>query len=492
VSGFRFARLGRHGAVYGVGALLGKAVAFFMLPIYTRYMTPFDFGVLALIDMALEVIAIVAGARLAAGVFHLYHRATAEAERRAVLASAFAVVGGAFVAAGGLTVAAAPLVSRAVFGTPDQAELVRIAATSLALQSLTIVPMAALQLAERSGAFVAANVAKLLIQVVLNIVFLIGFRLGAKGVLLSTLAANAVTGLWLCGGLVRQAGIRPSRAAARDIIRLGLPFIGTQLAKFVQTYGDRWFLRVALGTTTVGVYGLGYQFGFLLATIGYSPFNNVWEPMRFEIAKRPDRDVLYTRAFLYLNLLLVTMAVGLALFVAEFLRVMATPPYYGAAAVVPLVLVAYLAQSWTGFLNVGLFIAERTELITTATWAGALVSLGGNALLIPRLGAMGAALVAAVSFLTMAFMTHRASQRLWPVAYRWTPVVRLLAVATAVVLLAQFVPHWPLPVALAAKAGLLAAYAGGVWAGGILTDADRRFVRQALHSPRAAFAELRS
>src|SRR5690242_17381555 len=89
-------RLGRHTVIYAVGILAGKAAAFIMLPLYTRYLTPADYGVLELIEMTLDLIAIVAGSRLGAGVFRLYHDAETEEQRRSVLGSAFLVLGVAF------------------------------------------------------------------------------------------------------------------------------------------------------------------------------------------------------------------------------------------------------------------------------------------------------------------------------------------------------------------------------------------------------------
>src|SRR5205823_14718273 len=68
-------RIGRHSLVYGAGLMLTKAVSFVMLPVYTRYLTPADYGVMTLISMTLDVIAIMAGTKVALGIFRYYHKA---------------------------------------------------------------------------------------------------------------------------------------------------------------------------------------------------------------------------------------------------------------------------------------------------------------------------------------------------------------------------------------------------------------------------------
>jgi O-antigen/teichoic acid export membrane protein len=53
IAPFRMSRVGRHALVYGAGILLAKAIAFVMLPVYTRFLTPSDYGVMELIEMTL-------------------------------------------------------------------------------------------------------------------------------------------------------------------------------------------------------------------------------------------------------------------------------------------------------------------------------------------------------------------------------------------------------------------------------------------------------
>lgn len=485
-------RVGKQSAIYAIGVMVGKAASFLMLPVYTRYLTPTDYGTLQLIDLTIEVVSIVAGSRLGSGIFHFYHLAVDDEGRTDVLTSALVVLAGAFAAGGVVAFLAAPWLAQLLFHSTAQAALFRVAAASLALQGFVLVPMAYLQVIERPQTLIAFNLVRLVIQVVVNVVLLVGLHLGALGMLLGTLAANVVTGVGLTVMLVRQAGFRFTRPTAARIMRFGMPFIGTHMAKFVMTYGDRYVLQAAAGTAVVGVYSLAYQFGFLLAMLGDVPYRNAWEPIRFEVAKRADRDQVFARAFIHLNLLQVTQGVAISLFVPEFLRVMATPSFYQAANWVPFILAAYLGQSWSLFLNTGLFIKERTGLITWATWLGAFAAVAAYGALIPPLGGLGAALAALFSFTVLVWATHRYSQREWRIAYRWRPVIWMLLVATSVCSAGfLLVPPLPLVAALAVKAMLLMLYAGAMWMSGVLTAGERNVLRSFVRNPRAGFAAIR-
>jgi len=255
-----------------------------------------------------------------------------------------------------------------------------------------------------------------------------------------------------------------------------------EMATFIATFGDRYFLNAAADVATVGIYALAYQFGFLVAAIGYMPFEMIWEPVRFSVAKRPDRDELYARAFVYLNLMLVTTALAITLFVDDVLRVMTTPGFYPAARYVPVIVIAYVLQGWVGLQDVGIHVRERTEFITLANWASAITALVGYALFVPRYLAMGAAGVTVAAFAVRYLGCYWISQQLWRVGYRWGPVLRLIVLAVAVAVIGRLLPDLDLLASLGTKSGLMLLYVVGVLNLNILSAEEKGRLQETLRS----------
>jgi O-antigen/teichoic acid export membrane protein len=461
-----------------------------MLPIYTRYLTPADYGVLQLVELSLDLIAILFGSHLGAGIFRLYQKTDVPRERAAVVSTAFIVVTVAYAAAGAATFAAAPWVSEVVFRSPDRTDLVQLAAVTLGVQGLVLVPLSYLQLVKRPGAYVATNSAKLLIQLSLNVALVVFAGMGPRGVLISNLVANVAIGVVLTAIVVRAVGARMSADVTRALLRFGLPFIPTQIASFVVTHGDRFFLQRRSGETSVGIYALAYQFGVLLARLGYSPFAAAWEPTRFEVATRPDRDQIYARTFVYLNVFLCTMGVGIALFSGDLLRIIAAPAFHAAGNLVPLVTLAYVFYGWSGFLNLGILMRERTELVTAATWGAAAVALIGYVALIPPFGRLGAAIATVAAYAVRAGAVYVLAQRTWPVRYEWAPVIRLLAIACVTGALGVVAAQTPVATSIALHVALFVGYVGAVWSFGVLSTADRAALRKSVRSPASAIAVI--
>ena len=476
----RMGSVAKHVMVYGAGVVLGRAVSFIMLPVYTSFLTPADYGVIQLIEMTLDMIAIVAGGQIAAGIFRYYHAAPTEGERKAVVSTALWLLAGSYTAVGAVTFVAAPALSDLIFGSPGHAALIRLAAGSLGLSSLVVAPLAYLRVQERSSVFVTVNVVKLVLSVSLNVLFLVGMEMGPAAIFLSSFLANLIIGGVLATMAVREMGLHFSTDASRKLLRYGLPLIATQIATFATTFGDRYFLQAAGNEAIVGLYGLAYQFGFLLALIGCTPFEMIWDPTRFRVAKQPNRDEVLARGFIYLNVLLISTAVGITLFVGDVLRIMTTPAFHSAAAIVPVILVAYVFQSWAGTQDIGIRIRDRTEFLTLANWIAAAAALVGYAVLVPRYLGWGAAAATAVAFALRYGMIFFISQRLWPVRYRWGPVLRILLLGLAVSAAGLLLPPLRLHVALPIRGTLLTLYFIGLWNLGILSPGDRQKVRSVL------------
>src|ERR1022692_2596001 len=76
-----------------------------MLPIYTRYLSPADYGVMELLDVTVNVIGLLAGSRLGQALFYFYFAAEGEEARRTCISTTLLAT---VLVATGLALAALP------------------------------------------------------------------------------------------------------------------------------------------------------------------------------------------------------------------------------------------------------------------------------------------------------------------------------------------------------------------------------------------------
>ena len=470
-------KLGRETLIYTIGTVLSRAASLIMLPVYTRLLTPADYGLLQILDMTSDAVAILVSAGCTAGVIRFYFKADAERERHAVLGSAITLqIGLNLIGTILLVIFAAPIWRYALHGAQSKG-LVYLAAANFTLSSLSIVPLIYMQIEKRAVLFSTVSIARLLLQLGGNIVFLVVLRWGPAGILLSSLIVNVVIGTATVAWMIRRTGIVISRDALLDLRRFGLPYQLVTLGTFIVTFGDRLFLDKYGGLAAVGLYGLAYQFGFMLEQIGIGPFARAWTPRRFEYPRDPQsvRDAKNAQGFLYLNIVAFTCAVGIAVFVHPVLRVLADPAFLGAANIVPVILAAYLIQGWVAVVELGIDISERTKYATYSVWASVAAAVILYSLLIPPFGGYGAAWATLFSFLVRLGFHWHFAQRLWPIAYGWRPVFKLALYAIVVGVASVYLR----PNEIFAEVGLgivlLTLFVGAVWST-ILHPDDRRAI----------------
>ncbi len=147
---------------------------------------------------------------------------------------------------------------------------------------------------------------------------------------------------------------------------------------------------------------------------------------------------------------------------------------------------AYVFHSWSGFLNLGIMIREKTKFITLADWAGAIVALFGYLYLIPIYGGWAAAWTTVVAFGVRVSLIHWSAQRLWYIEYDWPPVIRLVVLGVSTVVVGVVLPQLPLIPWILVRVGLMLLYGVILWNARIMPDDERERVRGWARNPRAA------
>src|SRR5215207_11162619 len=82
-------RLGRHSAVYGLGGIVSRVLAVFLLPLYTRYLDTADLGAVGLVVALSAVLVTILRAGISSAFFRFYFDSTDPAQRRLVVRTSF-------------------------------------------------------------------------------------------------------------------------------------------------------------------------------------------------------------------------------------------------------------------------------------------------------------------------------------------------------------------------------------------------------------------
>src|SRR4026209_1211413 len=82
-------RLGKHSAIYGLGGLVQRIVAVLLLPLYTRFLSPSDYGAIEALIALSAVLITLLRATITNSFFRFYFNAEDEQRRLAVIRTSF-------------------------------------------------------------------------------------------------------------------------------------------------------------------------------------------------------------------------------------------------------------------------------------------------------------------------------------------------------------------------------------------------------------------
>ena len=111
--------------------------------------------------------------------------------------------------------------------------------------------------------------------------------------------------------------------------------------------------------------------------------------------------------------------------------------YYLAAAIVPLIAIAYVFNGFYYMSVNGIFYSKKTYILPFSTGISAIVSLVLNYLLIPRYGMYGAALATIGAYASLFFTTYIYSQRFYYIKWQWKSIIGNSILCIAIYLLSM-------------------------------------------------------
>jgi len=174
--------------------------------------------------------------------------------------------------------------------------------------------------------------------------------------------------------------------------------------------------------------------------------------MRMASQEGYEKASAFTTRSLGHYLLMVTPVVaGVASIGPYLLPALASAKYAPAAAVLPWVIGGMALDGVSNFLGAGLYIERHPRMLMGLTTGSAVFNVGLNALLVPRLGIVGAAAATLVCYLAMCIAYAIAGGRYMRVRMPWATQARAAVGAIAMYAVLRFVEFDGLLVTVVAR-----------------------------------------
>jgi O-antigen/teichoic acid export membrane protein len=427
----------KHTAVYSTADLLAKAVGFFLLPIYTRYLSPADYGILELLSVSLTIIIILIQQGMQTSFFRAYSfdYKDNEQEQKSVVSTSYLYLFFSSFIFLGILFLFARQINNLLFQSKDYTNLVRLTFVTGFFNTISTITFQLFRAKLQSVRFSLLSILRFLLNLFFNVYLILKLRMGLTGVIYGNLFTAVLISILTFFLIYQYLSPKISISKLKNMLSYGIPLVPGGLSVWVLMVANRYFLEKFSTTTELGLYSLGNRFSGILDFVIMQPFFATWPSIYFPLAKEKDAQETFSRLTTYFLLIGSFFSLGIIAISHPAIKLIADQKFWGAYKVIPLLVFSVLLFGLFSLLNVGIFIQNKTKYNSLIIGITALFNLLLNFLLIPPHGMLGAAYATFFSFLLMNLLAYLINLRIYPIPYEWTRILKIVLV-TAIFLFA--------------------------------------------------------
>lgn len=463
-------RLGKETLIYGTSTVLARLLNFCLVPFYTYYLLPGDYGIIATTFAVIALLNVL----FLFGMDQSYLRFASEHENKTTVFQHcfYAVLANGVLLSLLLWFLAKPFAVLIGIGA-SYAYMVHLAVWVLLLDVLNMIPFTKLRLERRPWYFAGVRTVSIIVNVLGNIFFIAVLHKGISSILWANIFGSLASLFLLSPVLWKELlAQKPTLSSplVREMVRFAWPFVPSGLASLLISVIDKPILVHLVGLPQVGVYQANFKIGVFMMLL-VSMFDQAWRPFFLAHAKEPDAKQTFARVLTCFAALGSWFLLGLSFLMPPIIQNnlfghfhLIAPAYWGGLNIIPLVLTGYFCYGLYINFMVGPVLTKKTRILVWITLLGSIVSISTNLILVPRIGILGAGWAVALSYAAMAFALWRFTQQNYtiPYEYKKLALIGLLCAGSAFTL--YLLKGQTAPVILTVKIILLTLYPACLWA----------------------------
>jgi len=403
--------------IYTFSSLLNSAIPFLLLPILTRYLTPEDYGIVAMFTVVFSVIGSFTGLSVHGAIQREYFNKE-NINFKVYVGNALLILIGS-----SLLTLIISLIGEKIYikYIPFNSFWMSLIIIMSFFQFLTLSNLAIYQAQMQAFQYGFIQISQTLINVLLSIILVIAFHLNWKGRVLGQLIAVLVVGFYSFYFLIKNwVEWKIDIDYIKRALRFSIPLIPHTLGGMLIATADRFLITNMLGVDKTGIYMVGLQLGMVIGLLADS-FNRAYAPWLFEKLNQNNEKTKYKIVkFTYLYFFVILL---LACFVS-LLFYLAIDFIVGDKFIESKKIVFWIAlgNAFNGMYYMVtnyIFYVYKTQYLMIITFVVGIINVILTYLFIKLFSEIGAAQAYMLSFLLLFVFTWIVSAKVYPMPWRF-------------------------------------------------------------------------
>jgi O-antigen/teichoic acid export membrane protein len=395
----RYQRLGKNTILVFIGNAGARLVGLLMLPFYTRWLSVEDYGTTDIINVYVYLLLGIVTACIAEAIFVFPKGKEIEQQK-------------SYFSSGLLFAFCSLFITAVIFKIVKNIFLFEEISNSFTNNIWLIYGLLVTSFLQQYIQQFARSIDKMMVYSTTGIIvtistavcsFLIIPCWGVFGYVLALIFANlagtAYSFFW--SSAYRYFSITQiKKSTCGEMLRYSLPLIPNNIMWWVVGSFNRPLVENFLGMRAVGIFAVANKFPSILTTV-FSIFSVSWQISVIEEFGKEGYAYFFNKIFRFITAILLFLFFIIVIFNRSIIGIFTTHDFYEASRYVPLLTLGAIFSSIASLTGSNFIATRESKYFFYSSIWGAVFSIFGNILLIPRLGLTGASMAILLSFIGM-------------------------------------------------------------------------------------------
>lgn len=393
-----------------------KIVAFLLVPLYTHVFSTSEYGTIDLIITVVQLLIPVLTLNIQEAI--LRYGLDAEYDTSAVIENGFRIIGWSSFILG----AAEAVIFWVYSGRISSFYLISLYFFYLFGSVYNVLSMH-LKAVGKVKELVLCGTFNAIAACILNVLFLVVFRLGVHGYMTARVTSLffADLGMFLSGNLsaeLRRAKHVQRKGVLASMLAYSIPLSAGTIGWWLNSASDRFLLFLFCGAAVNGLYTAAYKIPTIL-TVLQDIFYNAWSVSAIEEFDRNDSDGFLGNVYMIYSALSVLAGSFLMLINVFLVKFLYSQNFFESWKYVPILLAGAVFSGLLRFLGCFYLAVKRTKTAALTNFSGALIHFGFSFLLIPGMGAYGASIAALLGYILFWMIRMKSLRSIITIRVHW-------------------------------------------------------------------------
>jgi len=404
--------------IYGIAGGLSKSLMILLLPIFTRYFTPEEYGIVDIVTSVLMFLSIMSMLQMESAIGRYFYEVEDEKENRINISTAFWTVIMSTTVIVVLLLSVNTSLSSTLFGSEDYGELFVVAAAILPASNIYAFLTSVMRYVKKPILYGLFSLIQITLTLGSSIAYVVVMDVGVVGVFYGQLTGFGVAALvmflyCLHTGII---GMFWKKKVVVRYFQFSLPIVPGMVASWANIYLNRFIMLSYLSLAEIGFFTVAFRIACLFRILEDAG-KMAWGPFLYQSLEQENHKEVIKTVFNFAVTGVFTLVIILALFSNELFHLFASEEYDEGIYILPILFLALAINSLVQIVLIGPVITKKTHYNSIIIFVSLAVNIGLLLILVPKYGLSGVPISLLCSSFTLFILSWIITEKLYYIGY---------------------------------------------------------------------------